>query len=128
MVGFFNRTPKDPQIKKNLEKFKEFKKLVKEKKYVMAINAGTQYLKHAPNNPDVLFTIGGIYYMQGKYKTAISFFDKSLYIASYDIEVLLLKAYSHKKLGQSEQAIQCCNKIKEIDPKNKAVILLLNDL
>ena len=126
LVGLF-RT-KDPQIKKNIEKLKELKKLVKEKKYSDALKSGTEYLKKVPDNHDVLFTVGGIYYLQNKYKTAITFFDKALEIGPYDIEVLLLKAYSHQKLGENKQAIQSCEKIKEIDPKNKAVRTLLQQL
>ena len=76
----------------------------------------------------MLFTVGGIYYLQNKYKTAITFFDKALEIGSYDVEVLLLKAYSHQKLGENKRAIQSCEKIKEIDPKNKAVKTLLQQL
>ena len=49
--------------------------------------------------------VGGIYYMENKYKIAISYFDKSLEIGSYDIDVLLLKAYSHQKLDENKQAI-----------------------
>jgi tetratricopeptide (TPR) repeat protein len=72
--------------------------------------------------------VGGIYYMDNKYKTAISYFDKSLEIGSYDVDVLLLKAYSHQKLDENKQAIQCCNKIREINPKNKKVSELLQQL
>ncbi len=72
--------------------------------------------------------VGGIYHMKNKHRTAISYFDKSLEIGSYDIDVLLLKAYSHQKLGENKQAIQCCDKIREIDPKNKAVSELLEQL
>ncbi|MGH1566869.1 MAG: tetratricopeptide repeat protein [Nitrosopumilus sp.] len=128
LVGLFSRTPKDPQIKKNIEKFKELKKLIKQKKYGEALKSGTQYLEKVPHNHDVLFTVGGIYYLKNKYKTAISYFDKALDIGSYDIDVLLLKAYSHHKLGENKRAIQCCDKIREIDPKNKAITKLLKSL
>ena len=128
MTGLFSRSPKDPQKKKNIEKIKEIKKLVKEKKYSQALRTGIEYLRKVPNNHDVLFTVGGIYYMQQKYKTAISYFDKALEISSYDIDVLLLKAYSHQKLDERKQTIQCCDKIREIDPKNKAVSELLEQL
>ena len=128
LVGLFSRTPKDPQIKKNIEKFKELKKLIKQKKYAEALKSGTQYLEKVPHNHDVLFTVGGIYYLKNKYKTAISYFDKALDIGSYDIDVLLLKAYSHQKLGENKRAIQCCDKIREIDPKNKAITKLLKSL
>ena len=128
MVGLFRRTPEDLQIKENIRKFKEIKKLVKEKKYSDALKSGTEYLEKTPNHHDVLFIVGGIYYMKNNLNTAISYFDKSLEIGSHDIDVLLLKAYSHQKLGENKQAIQCCDKIREIDPKNKAVSELLEQL
>ena len=128
MVGLFSRTPKDLQLKKNAEQFKKFKKLVKEKKYPEALKLGTDYLEKVPNNHDVLFTIGGIYYLKNKFRTAISYFDKALDIGSYDIDVLLLKAYSHQKLKENQPAIHCCKKIQEIDPKNKSVSDLLSKL
>ncbi len=128
MVGLFSRTPKDPQQKENTRKLKELKKLVKEKKYTDALKSGTEYLEKTPNHHDVLFIVGGIYYMKNNHNTAISYFDKSLEIGSYDIDVLLLKAYSHQKLGENKRAIQCCEKIQEIDPKNKAVSELLEQL
>ncbi len=128
MVGLFSRTQKDPQKKKNIEKLKEIKKLVKEKKYDAALKSGKDFLHKVPHNHDVLFTLGGIYYLQNKYKTAINYFDRALDVATYDIEVLLLKAYSHQKLGEIKRVIQCCEKIQEIDPKNKAVLVLLEEL
>ncbi|MGY5147301.1 MAG: tetratricopeptide repeat protein [Candidatus Nitrosopumilus sp. bin_7KS] len=128
MAGLFSREPKDPQKKKNVQKLKELKKLVKEKKYAEALKSGIDYLHKVPNNHDVLFTVGGIYYLQNKHKTAISYFEKALEIGTYDVDVLLLKAYSHQKLGEDKRAIQCCKKIQEIDPKNKSVSNLLDEL
>lgn len=128
LVGLFSRTPKDPNLKKNAEKFKEFKKLAKQKKYDDALKSGTEYVRKVPNNHDALFTMGGIYYLKKKYKTAISYLDKSLEIGAYDVDALLLKAYSHQKLGENKRAIQCCEKIQEIDPKNKSVSELLTYL
>ena len=128
MTGLFSRNPKDPQKKKNAQKLKEIKKLVKEKRYAEALKSGTDYLRKVPHNHDVLFTVGGIYYLQNKHKTAISYFEKALEIGTYDVDVLLLKAYSHEKLGENKRAIQCCEKIQEIDPKNKSVSNLLKEL
>ena len=128
MTGLFSREPKDPQKKKNTQKLKEIKKLVKEKKYAEALKSGRDYLHKIPHNHDVLFTVGGIYYLQNKYKTAISYFEKALEIGTYDVDVLLLKAYSHQKLGENKRSIQCCEKIQEIDPKNKSVSNLLEEL
>jgi tetratricopeptide (TPR) repeat protein len=128
MTGLFSRNPKDPQKKKNTQKLKEIKKLVKGKKYAEALKLGTDYLRKVPHNHDVLFTVGGIYYLQNKHKTAISYFEKALEIGTYDVDVLLLKAYSHQKLGENKRAIQCCEKIQEIDPKNKSISNLLKEL
>ena len=128
MTGLFSREPKDPLKKQNVQKLKELKKLVKEKKYAEALKSGTDYLRKVPNNHDVLFTVGGIYYLKNKHRTAISYFEKALQIGTYDIDVLFLKAYSHQKLGENKRAMQCCEKIKEIDPKNKALLNLLDEL
>ncbi len=128
MTGLFSRGSKDPQLKQNTQKLKEIKKLVKEKKYTEALKSGTDYLRKVPHNHDVLFTVGGIYYLKNKHRIAISYFEKALQIGTYDIDVLFLKAYSHQKLGENKRAIQCCEKIKEIDPKNKALSNLLDEL
>ncbi len=124
MTGLFGR-PADPHRKENVKRIKEFKKLVRDEKYDEAVRAGTEYLKRVPGNQDVLFTIGGIYYMKRRYKTSITYLDRALEIGSYDTEALLLKAHSHHRLGQMKQAIRCCKKIQEVDPKNKAVTELL---
>lgn len=110
----------------NKKTLKEFKKLVKDKKYDRALRLGTQYLLKIPNDHDVLFTVGGIHYLNNRYAKAMPYFERALEISEYDIDVLLLKAYSHQKLGQDKRCIQCCNKITEIDPKNKQVMSLLN--
>ena len=128
LVGLFSRTPKDPNLKNNIKKFKEFKKVLKDKKYPKALKLGIEFLRTVPHHHDALFMVGSIYYLQNKYKTAISYLDKSLEIGEYDIDVLLLKAYSHQKLEENKHAIQCCEKILEVDSKNKSVSQLLQQL
>jgi len=128
LVGLFSKTPEDIAFKKNIEQFKKFKKLVKGKKYPEALKLGLDYLEKVPYNHDALFTIGGIYYLKNKYLAAISFFDRALETGDSDVDVLLLKAYSHQKLQEDEIAIDCCKKIQELDPKNKSVLNLLSEL
>ena len=128
LVGLFSKTPEDIAFKKNIEQFKKFKKLVKGKKYPEALKLGLDYLEKVPYNHDALFTIGGIYYLKNKYRTAISYFDRALETGDSDVEVLLLKAYSHQKLQENEIAINCCKKIQDLDPKNKSVLNLLSEL
>ena len=128
MVGLFSKTPEDIAFKKNIEQFKKFKKLVKKKKYPEALKLGLDYLEKVPYNHDAIFTIGGIYYLKNKYRTAILFFDRCLETGDSDVEVLLLKAYSHQKLQENQLAIDCCKKIQVFDPKNKSVPDLLSKL
>jgi len=128
LVGLFGLGSKDPKKKSISKKKKELRKLVKEKKYDSALRIGTEILKNNPDENDVLFIIGGIYYMKGKYRTAITYFEKSLEIATHDVEVLILNANSHFRLGNFKQAINYCNTIKEIDPKNKGVKELLEKI
>ncbi len=86
------------------------------------------YLEKVPYNHDALFTIGGIYYLKNKYRTAISFFDRALETGDSDVEVLLMKAYSHQKLQENKIALDCCKKIQVLDPKNKPLSNLLSEL
>ena len=128
LVGLFSKTPEDIAFKKNIEQFKKFKKLVKKKKYPEALKLGLDYLEKVPYNHDAIFTIGGIYYLKNKYRTAISFFDRALETGDSDVDVLLLKAYSHQKLQENSIAIDCCKKIQDLDPKNKSVFNLISEL
>jgi len=128
LVGLFGLGSKDPEKKNISKKKKELRKLVKEKKYDSALIIGSEILKKNPQENDVLFIMGGIYYMKTKYRTAISYFERSLEIATHDVEVLILNANSYFRLGNFKQAIGCCNTIKEIDPKNKAVAELLEKI
>jgi len=123
----FGKKPKNNEVKTSQKK-KELRKLVKQKQYDAALKIGSEILQKTPYENDVLFIVGGIHYMKNKHKTAISYFDKALEIATLDTEVLILKANSHYNLGENKQAILCCNKIKEIDPKNKAVAELLSKI
>ena len=128
MVGLFSKTPEDIAFKKNIDQFKKFKKLVKGKKYPEALKLGLDYLEKVPYNHDALFTIGGIYYLKNKYRTAISFFDRALETGDSDVEVLLMKAYSHQKLQEDNISLDCCKKIQDLDPKNKSLPNLLSEL
>jgi hypothetical protein len=48
LVGLFSRTPKDPDLKNNIKKFKEFKKLLKAKKYKEALKSAENLKLQTP--------------------------------------------------------------------------------
>lgn len=128
MTGLFGKDPKNIDKKLLRSKKLELKKLVKEKKYSQILKLGSEILEKDPDDLDILFVLGGFYYMHEKFSKAISFFDKVLEISSFDPEALILKANSHFKLKQYKKSLSCCEKIKEIDPKNKQVQELLEKI
>ena len=127
LTGLFGRS-KNKDSKNLRSKKSELKKLVKEKKYSRVFKLGLEILEKNPDDHDVSFILGGLYYMEGKYEKAIQFLDKVLEISEFDPEALLLKANSHFQLGQYKKSITCCEKIKQIDPKNKEVLELLEKI
>jgi tetratricopeptide (TPR) repeat protein len=128
LTGLFGKGSKNEKTKYLRSKKSDLKKLVKDKKYDKVLKVGSEILEKNPHDLDVLFVLGGLHYMKGKFSKAISFFDKVLEISEFDPETLLLKANSHYKLGQYKKSFTCCEKIKEIDPKNKGVSELLSKI
>ena len=128
MAGLFNKQKQDKGSKFLKTKKSELKKLVKEKKYDAVFKVGEEILKKYPDDMDALFILGGLFYMRGKFTKAITHFDKLLETSTYDPEALLLKAKSHYSLGQFKESKTSCEKIQEIDPKNKEVSELLEKI
>ena len=128
MVGLFGLGSKDPEKKGISKKKKELRQLVKKKKYDSALKIGTEILKKVPHENDVLFIMGGINFTKGKYRSAISYFEKSLEIATHDVDVLVSNAEANYRIRNFTRATQCCDKIKEIDSKNKFVVEMLKKI
>ena len=103
LAGLFRRSEKNEIKKLILDKKKQLKKLVKEKNYHKVLKIGSEILEKSPDDIDVLFIIGGVYYIQKKFTKAISCFDRVLSIGSYDTEALLLKANSLVNLKKFKQ-------------------------
>ncbi|MEX0656842.1 MAG: tetratricopeptide repeat protein [Nitrosopumilaceae archaeon] len=125
MTGLFHKSIEQKEI---IKRKKELKVLVKDKQYDKVLQIGSELLEKRPDDLDVLFIVGSIHYMRGKHKISISYFNKILGISSYDTETLLLKANALFELGQYNEAVKCCNKIQEIDSKNKVVLDLLSKI
>ena len=128
MTGLFKKKQQDKGSKFLKTKKSELKKLVKEKKYDTVLKVGAEILKKYPDDIDTLFILGGLFYMRDKLSKAITYFDRLLETSTYDPEALLLKAKSHYTLGQFKESKTSCEKIQEIDPKNKDVLELLEKI
>ena len=106
---------------------RQLKNLVHKGDYKEALILGKKLTEKNPQDADLFFMMGSIYYMLGEAKNALEYFDKSLAIEE-DKETLLFKANLHLYLKEKEPAIECCNKIFEMDPKNKDADEILNKL
>ena len=118
MTGFFK---KDRPRRK-------LRKLIKEKKLDEALEFGHSIEKKYENDPDIDFIIGTIYFLKGDSKKTLSYMDKVLDIAEYDIDALALKATILLHLKNKEEVMLCCDKIRIIDPKNQTVKEILYKL
>lgn len=68
--------------KKNVQRVKEIKKLIKKKDCNAALKACMQRPNNVPESHDVLFITGGTYYMKKKHKMTIFHFERALQIGS----------------------------------------------
>ena len=97
---------------------RKLRKLVKEGEYKEAVQFGKSLEEKNPNDSDLLFIMGGLFYILKDAKTALNYFDRVLEIIGYDQETLLLKANVHIFLSEFEIAIECCNKVLDVDFEN----------
>jgi tetratricopeptide (TPR) repeat protein len=107
---------------------RKLKKLVKEGEYKQAVEFGKSLERQNPNDPDLLFIMGSIFYILKDAKTALNYFDRVLEINEYDTETLFLKANVHVSLQEYDTAADCCRKILEVDPENMESRDLLKQL
>ena len=117
MVGLFNKNK--PQQK--------LRKFIKEKKYTEALKYSVNLEKDERyrNDTDIAFIIGTIHFLKGDIEKTLSYMNKVLEIAEYDIDALVLKASILAGMKNKKGVIECCNKIKEIDPKNATMQKIL---
>jgi tetratricopeptide (TPR) repeat protein len=107
---------------------RKLQKLVKEGEYKQAVEFGKSLERQNPNDPDLLFIMGSIFYILKDAKTALNYFDRVLEINDYDAETLFLKANVHVFLQEYDTAADCCRKILEVDPENMESRDLLKQL
>ena len=110
MTGFFKSNPR-----------RRLRKLVKEKKYDDALKYGHEIEKTLEHDPDISFIIGTIYFILGNAEKTILYMDKTLEIGQYDIDALSIKASVFLNQKNKSGARKCCETIRDIDPKNKAL-------
>jgi len=107
---------------------RRLRKLVNEGEYKEAVEFGKSLEEKNPNDADLLFIMGGLFYILKDAKPALNYFDRVLEIIGDDQETLLLKANVHVFLKEYDIAIDCCNKVIEVNFENMEAKNLLKRL
>lgn len=107
---------------------RRLRNLVKDGDYLEALEFGKNLEKKHPDDPDLLFMIAGIYYLNGDAQNTLPYLDKTLALNPNDTEALLMKVNLHLYLKDKEQAVDCCEKLRKIDPQNKEIDEILDKL
>ena len=103
-------------------------KLINKGDYAEAIEYAKSIELKFTNDPDFWFIVGSIYSILEDAKKAIIYYEKSLALKGDDVETLIIKTNAHLSLEQKDEAIQCCRRIIEINPKNFEAQELLQKL
>ena len=107
---------------------RHLRKLVKQKKYDEALEYGHGLEKKFEHDPDIAFIIGTIYYIKGDSQKTIQYMNDVLDIGEFDLDALAIKASVYINLKNREKVIQCCDKMRELDPKNKTLLEIEEEL
>ena len=120
MVGLFNKNK--PQQK--------LRKFIKEKKYAEALKYSVNLEKDEKyrNDTDIAFIIGTIHFLKGDIEKTLSYMNKVLEIAEYDVDALGLKLRIHQHFKENSKVIECCKKILEVNSDSYEVRNILNEL
>lgn len=107
---------------------RRLKKLIREGEYVEAIEFADTLESKFSNDPDFMFIMGGVYVILEDAKKALPYFEKAVQLDNNDVETLKLKTDVHLSLQQKDEAINCCKRILELEPKNYEAQDLLEEL
>ena len=127
MTGLFNNPRRHLRtLIKQARKVKD--PIERGKKYDEALEYGHGIEKKLDHDPDIAFIIGTIYYIKGDSQKTLEYMNNVLEIGMFDLDALAIKASVYLNLKNREKVIECCNKIKEVDPKNKSLIEIEEEL
>lgn len=107
---------------------RKIRKLIDQGDYREALDLGKQIESKHSNDPDFFFIMGSTYYILEDAKNSIGYFDKVLKLRPDDIEALMLKANVHFFLKETDQVIECCNRILKNEPNHKGANELMDKL
>jgi len=107
---------------------RRLKKLIRDGEYMDALEFANTLESKFSDDPDFMFIVGGVYVILEESKKALPYFEKAVQLDNNDVELLKLKTDVHLDLQQKDEAIVCCKRIVELEPKNYEAKELLDEL
>lgn len=107
---------------------RRLKKLIRDGEYVEALEFASTLESKLSDDPDFMFIVGGVYVILEESKKALPYFEKAVQLDNNDVELLKIKTDVHLDLQQKDEAIVCCKRIMELEPKNYEAKELLEEL
>ncbi len=107
---------------------RRLKKLLKDGEYDQAVALGRSLEPKYADDHDFMFIMGSIFFIVEDAKRALPYFEKAFELDNNDVETLTLKTNVHLALEQKDQALDCCRRILQIQPKNSEAQELLETL
>jgi len=107
---------------------RHMKKLLRDGEYDVAIAYGQNLESEYSEDHDFMFIMGSSYFIVDDAKKALPYFEKASKLNPNDVETLTLKTNVHLALEQKDEAIDCCVRIIELEPKNSEAKELFDKL
>jgi tetratricopeptide (TPR) repeat protein len=107
---------------------RRLKKLIRDGEYSDALEFANTLESKFSDDPDFMFIVGGVYVILEESKKALPYFEKAVQLDNNDVELLKIKTDVHLDLQQKDEAIVCCKRILELEPKNNEAKELLEEL
>ena len=107
---------------------RRLKKLIRDGEYSDALEFANTLESKFFDDPDFMFIVGGVYVILEESKKALPYFEKAVQLDNNDVELLKIKTDVHLDLQQKDEAIVCCKRILELEPKNYEAKELLEEL
>ena len=107
---------------------RKLRKLLKEGEYSEALKYGKSIESQHANDPDFMFIMGSAFFIVDDPEKALPYFEKAYQLNNNDVETLTLKTNVHLALNQKNEAMECCEKILDLQPKNDEALDLLEKL
>ncbi len=116
MVGLFTK-PK-----------RRLKKLLRDGEYNEAVAFGKSLESKYSDDADFMFIMGSVYFIVDDAERALPYFEKAFQLNKNDVELLTLKTNVHLALQQKDDALECCTRIIDLEPKNMEALQIREEL